>query len=286
MEQKVYHNEMPRDVEGIAYIYGLVDPRTQELRYVGKTKDAYERFYDHLRIRKNCHLRNWIRQLKSCGLRPRMIIIQEVPDELWPEAEIYWISFFEGIGARLCNQHGGGLGGSYKSISDEHRANLSKALRGKKREPLSEEHRRKLSEALTGRTRDNSWNIGRKYGPRSEETRRRISEAKRGKPINRKGPFPPISKEHREKISASLKGRPSPTKGRRLGPRSQEYRDKLSKILTGKKKPPRTPEHQAKLTAAMRGRKMPPFTEQHRRRLSEAAKRRHQVKKQNDNSGG
>jgi hypothetical protein len=280
MEQEFKPSQLPSSVDGVAYIYGLVDPRTNQLRYVGKTKDAYHRYYDHMRARKNSHLRNWLRQVKSCGDQPEMLIIETVTTEQWPEAERFWIAYFEYIGANLCNRHGGGWGGNYKPVSEEHRANLSKALRGRKGKPLTDEHRKKLSDAFRGKKRPQcGWSRGKKLGPRPPEVGLNISAAKKGKPVKRTKPYPSLTEAQRQKISASLKGRPSPTKGMKFGPRSQEYREKLSEILTGKKKPPFTDEHRRKLSESKKGLKYPPHTPEQRRAQSEATKLRLAKKK-------
>lgn len=55
-------------------------------------------------------------------------------------------------------------------LSEETRAKISLALKGKKKPPISEETRRKLVKGLTGR-------------PVSEETRAKIGKANRGKPV-------------------------------------------------------------------------------------------------------
>ena len=66
-----------------------------------------------------------------------------------------------------------------KHHTEEHRKNLSKALKGRKGKKCSEENKQKMS-------------IARKGKPRSEETKRRISEGLKGKSF---------SEEHKRKLS-------------------------------------------------------------------------------------
>jgi len=88
-----------------AYIYTLNDPRTDEVRYVGRTARPQERVNAHI---THCLSRNregprglWIRELWAEGLTPYMVIIDEVPyAERWA-AENKWAKYYHERGARL-----------------------------------------------------------------------------------------------------------------------------------------------------------------------------------------
>lgn len=76
----------------INVIYGLIDPNTKELRYVGYAKDMRKRFNQHHRLsvlKKNTHKNNWIKSLLVQGQKAELIIIEEyqTAEEL-PQAEI------------------------------------------------------------------------------------------------------------------------------------------------------------------------------------------------------
>jgi surface antigen len=117
----------------MAYIYCLVDPISNELRYVGYTAKTLEwRLETHWRERKrsSTHKNNWIKSLwDEYGVKPNIICLEEVSVSEWEEAENFWINYFNFIGSDLTNGTVGGLG-------------------RKKGSKLSEEHKRKISEGL------------------------------------------------------------------------------------------------------------------------------------------
>ena len=50
-------------------IYILVDPRTDEIRYVGKTNQRLEwRISAHMQSKEPCHRTHWLNELKALGL--------------------------------------------------------------------------------------------------------------------------------------------------------------------------------------------------------------------------
>lgn len=94
------------------YIYSLQDPITQEIRYVGKTKNPKMRFHNHMNTRHNehTHKRNWINSLKELHLRPCMLILDEVSEDDWKFWEKYWIQQCIVWGFNLVNHTSGGEG--------------------------------------------------------------------------------------------------------------------------------------------------------------------------------
>jgi group I intron endonuclease len=118
-------------------IYGLIDPTTEQVRYVGKSQDAERRFYQHKyrsnneKHFENTHLHRWLRKLSREGLTPGLVILEVVEDNYWVEREKHWIAHY-GL-ENLCNMNAGGfeppspLG---REKSEETRQKLSKAKRG------------------------------------------------------------------------------------------------------------------------------------------------------------
>lgn len=90
-------------------IYGLTDPRTGALRYVGRSSSGLRRPRDpHGR-----RCQNWINSLKKLGLLPTIIIIQEFDptdnvDDVLNTWERHWIAYYRSKGANLTNLTDGG----------------------------------------------------------------------------------------------------------------------------------------------------------------------------------
>ena len=91
----------------------MVDPDTDEVRYVGKADCVKERYASHLReakIGKQSHKCNWIRQVTNKNLMPRLLVLEEVSQEDWKQAEVYYIEEFKNLGYALTNIAKGGEG--------------------------------------------------------------------------------------------------------------------------------------------------------------------------------
>lgn len=80
-----------RRIAGIVMIYGLVDPRTGEIRYVGQTTSPSRRKWLHCSLSNNKHggreVCKWIVGLLASGERPRMVEIECVPADEANSAE-------------------------------------------------------------------------------------------------------------------------------------------------------------------------------------------------------
>ncbi len=92
----------------MATIYGLIDPRTKELRYIGNTVSRLrQRFRLHIidAVGKEAANPNaqWIRELNLRCLQPDCFEIETVPVAESQEAEQFWIGYFSALGARLLN---------------------------------------------------------------------------------------------------------------------------------------------------------------------------------------
>lgn len=57
------------------YIYTLTDPRTDEVRYVGRTVQPHQRLYFHLNDPHTDRVETWINELQENGLEPEMYLI-------------------------------------------------------------------------------------------------------------------------------------------------------------------------------------------------------------------
>lgn len=95
-------------------IYVLIDPRNNNIKYVGKTEKKLEQrlyyhIYDNPKI-KNIHKKKWIESLINENLKPEIKLIDIVEYDDWKFWEIYWISQFITWGFKLTNKTDGGEG--------------------------------------------------------------------------------------------------------------------------------------------------------------------------------
>jgi hypothetical protein len=105
------------DDEGeIIYIYVLIDPRTDEIKYVGKKNNPEKRLYSHLCpcMLKADNIKNrWLKKLKKEKLKPIMKVIDTTDNDHWEEKEKYWIKHYRELGCPLKNISDGGLCGPF-----------------------------------------------------------------------------------------------------------------------------------------------------------------------------
>lgn len=197
-------------------IYGLYDPHTDELRYVGKTvKGLQARLRAHVSAARiptstsyNNHSARWIRSLGDARPIAKQLETCLSIDAL-DDLERKWIAWAKTTGSKLTNQTDGGdgsigcspspetrqknrAGRLGKTHSAEARERIRLARLGTQMPPWTPEHREQMAMAQRGKTH-------------TAETRAKISAAKPGKHLTfkRKSP-PPHSPEHRSKTAATL----------------------------------------------------------------------------------
>ena len=88
---------------GYAFVYVLLDPRDQTVRYVGKCQNPRSRLSDHMSARsKGGGSRyEWTQELKRLGLQTKMRILEKVTLVQSRIAERKWIEFYEKRGSLL-----------------------------------------------------------------------------------------------------------------------------------------------------------------------------------------
>lgn len=77
--------------ERVTYIYGLADPDTGEVLYIGKADDPQRRFVEHLADRSDTRKARWIADLRDHGREPTLVVFQGVPFASWRDVEAHWI---------------------------------------------------------------------------------------------------------------------------------------------------------------------------------------------------
>lgn len=133
------------------YIYALLDPRTDAIRYVGMSKCPEMRLRDHRKDKANSHKTHWIQQLKQYGIEPKVYILEECDITNWQVKEQLWISGLRRLGYSLTNTTDGGEGAIGLVVSIETREKLAASRLGRKFGSHSEETKRKIGLASKGR---------------------------------------------------------------------------------------------------------------------------------------
>lgn len=86
------------------YIYALYDPRTNSPRYVGQTSMPKHRMNVHTSDKKHgVAKREWFAELDTVGLKPVMVILEQVWHSEVDERERYWAQKFISEGHQLTN---------------------------------------------------------------------------------------------------------------------------------------------------------------------------------------
>lgn len=214
-------------MERNVYIYGLIDPITNQIRYVGKSLNPKSRLRRHIADRNlyDSYKDRWIRKLKENNIRPELIIIDEVLEKEWQFWESYYISYFKFIGCNLTNgTNGGDQPPSTKGRKhrEESKKKMSQSKKGKpipwlnNNKKRTEKHRKNLSKSLKGRV---SPNRGKTF---SDEYKKKLSDSHMGQTSGFKG------KNHSEETKKKIKEK------RKLQVFSKESIDKRSKSIQKK----------------------------------------------------
>lgn len=206
-------------------IYGLHDPRTGELRYVGQTTTTpQQRLASHLvpsSLKKRAYLASWLKSLLKAGCLPEIRVLDTAQDQAELDAlEVAYIAWGRLVGVRLVNQSEGG-GGRFGYVpSPEERAKISAAQKGKPRAPWSPERREKQSRLMAGRCTNSPEHMARLQALRvgtkhTEETRKKCGAVNKGRKL---------TPEHREKLMQAAAQVPQDQRNRRKGTSHPAYR--------------------------------------------------------------
>jgi hypothetical protein len=150
-------------------VYGLYDPDTHALRYVGQTvKTLADRLSNHLSpsgLKKHLRVASWLKSLAAKGRKPEAKILGEAFSR--PQLDTLEISLIKNAlssGAILTNlAPGGGVNSGFKKSPEA----VAKIVAARTGTTIPADVRKKISEAQ----------LGRHF---SEEHRAKIAEASRG----------------------------------------------------------------------------------------------------------
>lgn len=167
------------------YIYILIDPKDNKVKYVGKTCSVSKRYSAHINDKRKSHKRSWIVSLAKEGLKPIIEVIDEVSKDNWQLWEQHYISLYKSWGFKLTN-HPLRLGGEgFNKGNPSWRKGIPLTLREK-------EHLRQI-------------NLGKVQSKETIEKRvKSIKEVVR-KSIEEKGFY--ISTQHKESLRKSRLGK-------------------------------------------------------------------------------
>lgn len=86
-----------------SYIYGLVDPIDNEIRYVGQSLEPHIRIGEHLRDRTGSPKSVWLQALYAKSLIPLVVILETVSCDDPYYRERHWINRLYILGCKLLN---------------------------------------------------------------------------------------------------------------------------------------------------------------------------------------
>lgn len=86
------------------FVYGLVDPRDQAIRYIGQTSRGLERPRSHWLGSSSYAVNVWVDELKALGLEFEIVVLEYVPKPELRDAEARQIQKAADVGAPLLNR--------------------------------------------------------------------------------------------------------------------------------------------------------------------------------------
>lgn len=157
-------------------IYALIDPRDENVRYVGKSNNVNSRYSYHINEYKSKQISkkiNWIKSLYKIGLKPELLILDEVPVLEWEFWEIHYISLFKFYGYKLTNSTiGGDHSGSSLGIKRSEETKIKMRLAASKRTPEF------YLNLVQKRDKNLEWRLKLSNVVYTKERRKRLSDAK------------------------------------------------------------------------------------------------------------
>ena len=216
------------------YIYALLDPTTNQIKYIGQTNNIERRFNDHLSSSLNensdsynTYKARWIRKLLSNNIKPIIQIVEECENlEQSNLKERFHIEKLTNEGHKLTNSHVSDV----TEVSSDTREKMSNAKKGKKLEEIVGDEKaielrkyyserikennpnksddpivkEKISNTLKEffKDKENHWAYGLKM---DDEHNEKLRIAKLNNPKN-VGNRKPRTEEQKEKIRNSIKG--------------------------------------------------------------------------------
>jgi hypothetical protein len=135
----------------VVYIYALVCPESNQVRYIGKSINPTKRLGAHVssavRFAYDHHTARWIRKLAASGLKPCVEVLQalEVGQD-WRSAERMWIAKAKEQGWPITNTTAGGEGLDYIDPAEKaaYREKHRQAMRRYAKTPAGKQNIRRM----------------------------------------------------------------------------------------------------------------------------------------------
>lgn len=230
-------------------IYGLVDPRDNQVRYIGKTVHLEIRLAEHIKDAKKevkTYKHDWIRSLLKIDLVPSVVILDIADSGEWQEAEKKVIAHYLKLGARLTNLTDGGDGLEGYNHSEETKNKIGQASIKRGSVPPNWKGRKQSSEHIRKRVEARKRNDN--YIP-SEKTKAKISKANTGKNLGNTHTLGyNHTKEWKKEAKARSSGENNPFYDKH---HTEETKEKLRQANTGRV---HTKEARQKMSKAQQGR--------------------------------
>jgi hypothetical protein len=218
------------------YIYKLIDPITNEIRYIGQTDNIKRRYNDHMSssLNKNSSSYNtykscWIRKILNNNLLPIIEVIEECDTlEISNIREKYYINKLNNDGYKLTNSYVSDV----TEFSIETKKKMSSAKKGKTLEEIvGLEKSLELKEYYSERMKLNNPN-------RSNDTlvKEKISNTLKehfSTPENHWAYGKKMTDDHNEKLRQAKLNNPNNVGNRK--PRTDEQKEKIRKSILGRK---------------------------------------------------
>ena len=186
----------------IRCIYGLVDPTSNAIRYVGFTsKKLDRRLWEHIhesKSRNTCHRHRWIRSLIRNGSLPTIRMLETVTEENRQERERAWIVALSANNLTNSTDGGEGLINPSEDVRRRIGATVSQGLLGNSRRSgirHSDEAKQRIGQGVLNSLRFSEGIKNRKKAVISVEGREKL-RTNLGKTF---------SAEHRRNISNAMK---------------------------------------------------------------------------------
>jgi len=218
------------------YIYKLIDPTTNEIRYVGQTNNIKRRYKNHISSSLNensdsynTYKARWIRKLLKNNIKPIILIIEECLSlEESNNREAFFIKKLTDDGYKLTNSYVGDV----TEFSKETKHKMSIVRKGKKLEEIvGVEKAKELKKYYSDRLKVDNPN--KTYDPMVRE---KISNSLKIHLSNKENHWAygiTMSDDHNEKLRQSKINNPRNVGNRK--PRTEEQKEKTRQSMLGKR---------------------------------------------------